>query len=142
MKKNVLSTLSLTALFALGFFARDLTSLWTSASTVMAQESQATAANYLYIQELELGDRMTPNEYFSEAAKLAKTIRATGEYKSVRLFNHNTGSNLSVYIFMEPKNWQAIETGAAKWIASAGLLDKPWLWKSHSDNILTEVSLD
>ena len=142
MKKRLLPMLLAIALFALGFTVRDLTSLWSSAFAVMAQQPETGAVNYLYIQELELGDRMTPNEYFSEATKLAKAIRATGEYKTVRVFNHNTGPNLSVYIFMEPKSWQAIETGASKWIESAGLLDKPWLWKSHSDNVLTELSVE
>jgi hypothetical protein len=142
VKKRVLPIVSLIAFFALGFVARDLTSRWSSWSAVMAQEPQAAGANYLYIQEFELGDRMTPNQYFSEAIKLAKAIRATGEYKSVRLFNHNTGPRLSVSMLMEPKSWQAIETGATKWIESSGVLDQPWIWKSHSDDVLTELSLD
>jgi hypothetical protein len=142
MRKRVVRVAALVGLFALGFIARDVVSLWRSGSTVMAQEAPAAGTNYLYILEYELGDRLSPREYFAEAVKLAKAIRATGEYKSVRVFNHNTGPHLSVYVFVEPKSWQAIETGANKWIESTGALDKPWIWKSHSDNLLTELSLD
>jgi len=58
----------------------------------------------------------------------------------VRLFIHNTGPAFSLYIMMEPKSWQAIETGADKFLAARpDILGKPLKWARHSDNLLSEV---
>ena len=70
-------------------------------------------------------------------------MRATGEYKSVRLFIHNTGPRLALYILGEPKSWQAIEDGEAKFFAAnPELLEQPITWATHSDNLLAEIAVE
>ena len=107
------------------------------------QENPITGSNYLYIEELEIGFGMVANEAIAEAQGWVKTMRETGEYKSVRLFIHNTGPRFALYILAEPNNWQSIETGAEKWFAAhPELMSQPFKWGAHSDNLLSEISVE
>lgn len=99
--------------------------------------------NYLYIEEFQVPTGMTPNEAIAEGQMWVKSYRATGEYKSVRLFLHNTGPSFSVYVLLEPNSWQSIETGQAKFFeAQPDFMDRPWKFALHSDNLLSEVPVE
>ena len=105
--------------------------------------SPFTGSNYLYIAEFEISPQMTPNEAIAKASEMAREHKKTGEWTSVRLYIHNTGPRLSMYVLMEPKNWQSIETGFEKFdAANPAFLSEPWGFGRHSDNLLSEISLD
>jgi hypothetical protein len=104
------------------------------------QEVTIVGQNYLYIDEMEIAPGRVPNEAIAEAQGWVKAMRETGEFKSVRLFIHNTGPRFALYILIEPKSWQALETGFEKYFAAQpGIWDKPFNWGAHSDNLLSEV---
>lgn len=116
----------------------------TGYSLIAAQEKKQEVAivgqNYLYIEEMEIAAGRVPNEAIAEAQGWVKAMRETGEFKSVRLFIHNTGPRFALYIFTEPKSWQAIETGFEKFFAAQpGIMEKPFNWGAHSDNLLSEI---
>ena len=107
------------------------------------QESPITGPNYLYIAEFEISSGMVPNEAIAEAQGWVKTWRETGEYKSVRLFIHNTGPRFAMYILLEPNSWQSIETGSNKFFAvHQDLMAQPFKWGAHSDNLLSEILVE
>jgi len=107
------------------------------------QKSPITGSNYLYIQEIEIGFGMVANEAIAEAQGWVKTMRETGEFKSVRLFIHNTGPRFALYILAEPNNWQSIETGFEKWFAAhPEIMNQPFKWGTHSDNLLSEIPVE
>jgi hypothetical protein len=59
------------------------------------------------------------------------------------LFVHDWGSELAFYILAEPNDWASIPRGFAGLLeAQPDLLDRPWNFQSHSDNIFTEIPLD
>jgi len=118
-----------------------------SSSTVAAQEDLVedafASANLLYIEEFELAAGAAMNEAVAEMQEWVKGYRETGEYKSVRLFFHHTGPKLAVYILLEPKSWQAIQDGQNKFFeANPELMDNPFNWSGHSDNLLTEIAVE
>jgi hypothetical protein len=120
---------------------------FTSSSKVVAQddlvEDSYASANLLYIEEFELAAGATMNKAVAEMQEWVKGYRETGEYKSVRLFFHHTGPKLAVYILLEPNSWQAIQDGQNKFFeANADLMDKPFNWSGHSDNLLTEIPVE
>jgi hypothetical protein len=131
-----------------GYLALILTivaiTVYTAAS---AQEetpaSPVYSSNYLYIQEYEIGTGTAPSDAISQAQEWVKEFRATGEYKSVRLYIHNTGPRFALYILIEPKSWQALEDGANKFFAAnPGVMDQAFNWGRHSDNLLSEIPVD
>jgi len=82
------------------------------------------------------------NKAIAEGKDWVVGMRKTGEYKSVKLYIHNTGPRFAFYILAEPKNWQSIETGAEKWIASmSDFGDRPVRF-THSDNLLSEIPVE
>jgi hypothetical protein len=113
------------------------------AGIVVARQESAnpiTASNYLYIEEFEFAAGVVPNAAIAEASQWVKDMRKTGEFKSVRLFIHNTGPRFALYVLTEPKSWQAIETGFGKFLAArADVMTKPQTWAGHSDNLLSEI---
>lgn len=122
-------------------------SLASMAMTAEAQETEPETAfsgsNYLYIQEFEIATGTVINEAIAEAQEWARSYRETGEYKSVRLFLHHVGPRLALYLFLEPKSWQAIVDGEDKFFAAnPELLDEPIAWGTHSDNLLTEIAAE
>jgi hypothetical protein len=116
-------------------------------TSVIAQDDAAEAgisgSNYLYIEEFELAPGAIPNEAIAEAQGWVRAYRGTGEYNSVRLFIHNTGPRFAIYLLLEPKSWQAIEDGQAKFFeANAETMDQPFNWGAHSDNLLGEIHVE
>jgi hypothetical protein len=98
--------------------------------------------NYLYIEEFEIGPGMTMNKAIAESKDSVRGMRKTGEFKSVRLYIHNTGPRFAVYILAEPKSWQSIETGFAKFLATMpDFGDRP-VWFTHSDNLVSEIPVE
>lgn len=57
------------------------------------------------------------------------------EYKSVRLYIHNTGPKFALYILEEPKSWQSIETGGEKFLAATEVMSQSFMWGRHTDNV-------
>ena len=116
------------------------------ATIVLARQQPPTpftAANYLYIEEFEIPTGTSINDVIAEASQWVRDFRKTGEYKSVRLFIHNTGPALSLYVHMEPNSWQAIETGTNKYFAARpDIMSNPIKWGHHSDNLLNEIPVE
>jgi hypothetical protein len=107
------------------------------------QETPFTGPNYLYIEEYEIARGMVPNEAIAEAQGWVKVMRETGEFKSVRLFVHNTGPRFALYILAETDNWQSIEAGFEKMLAALpDWMDQPFRWGKHSDNLLSEIAVE
>lgn len=98
--------------------------------------------NYLYMEEFEIGPGMTMNKAIAEGKDWVTSLRKTGEFKSVKLYIHNTGPRFAVYILAEPKSWQSLETGWQKFFAAnPDFGDKP-VWFTHSDNLLSEIPVE
>jgi hypothetical protein len=136
MKKVSLVLLAV-ACFALGYVVSNGT------ATLGAAESQSenpvTGSNYLYMMDFEFGYNMTPNDGIAEASKWVREMRNTGEYKTVRLYIHNTGPKWAVYILAEPKSWESIEKGAEKLINALDFMNQPNKWAGHADDLLSEI---
>lgn len=99
--------------------------------------------NYLYIEEFEIGIGQTISEAITKTTEWVKLMRKTGEFKSVRLYMHNTGPKLALYILAEPNNWQSIETGFKKLLDSIpDFMDEPTKFATHSDNLLSEIKVE
>jgi len=103
-----------------------------------------TGPDYLYIEEFEIANTVSMNDAIAEATKWVGMYRKSGEFKSVRLFMHNTGPELAAYILIEPNDWQSLETGFQKtFAANPELLSEPIGWVSgHSDNLLSEITVE
>jgi hypothetical protein len=105
--------------------------------------SPITGPNYLYIEEFEIPAGTSINKAIAEASQWVRDFRKTGEYKSVRLYLHNTGPSLSLYVLQEPKSWQALEDGSNKFFAARpDIMANPVPWARHSDNILSEIPVE
>lgn len=140
MKNNLQSRVTAGMLFLSTF-------LFTGNATVMAQDDMAESSyesqNLLYIEEFELADGATMNDAIAEMQEWVKGYRETGEYNSVRLYMHHTGPKLALYILLEPKSWQSIQDGQDKFFAAnAEVMDQPFNWGGHSDNVLVEVPVE
>ncbi len=86
---------------------------------------------------------MVPDEAIARLSGWVRSLRKTGEFKSVRLYIHNTGPRFSLYILTEPKNWQSIETGFEKFLAAnPEIMSGPLGFGRHTDNLLSEVSVE
>ena len=117
---------------------------------IEAQETQKTqeknpilGPNYLYIEEYEITHGVIPNEAIDQLKGWVKIFRKTGEFKSVKLFIHNTGPRFALYIFLEPKNWQSLENGFSKFVeAVPDMMDTPHKFGAHSDNLLSELTVE
>ncbi len=110
-----------------------------------AKKGLATVAagNYLYIEEFEIPPGTTVNKAVAESTEMVKQLRKTGEFKTVRLYIHNTGPRFAMYVLVEPKSWQALETGFQKvFAAHPEWNDMPAWWNTHSDNLLSEISVE
>jgi hypothetical protein len=106
------------------------------------QVSPVIGENYLSMEEFEIGPGMTMNKAIAEGKDWVRGMRKTGDFKSVKLYIHNTGPRLAIYIFAEPKNWQSIETGFAKFIATMpDFGDRP-VWFTHNDNLVSEIPVE
>jgi hypothetical protein len=117
---------------ALGLFAAGRT-------TGFAQAAQQQEA-LLLIERFDFASGRILSEALEEASGWVREMRKTGEYHSVRLYMHNYGPELAVYVVAEPKSWQSVKTGADKLFAARpDILTTPFRWAGHSDNILAEI---
>ena len=107
-----------------------------------AQPQQQPQENLLVIGRFDIPSGRSLNEAVAEATQWVKDLRATGEFRSVRLYMHNWGPELSVYVIHEPRSWQSIKNGYDKLFAARpDLMTAPFKWAGHSDNILTEIAV-
>ena len=103
------------------------------------QGAQPPAALML-IERFDIAPGRPVSEAIEEASGWVREMRRTGEYNSVKLYVHNYGPELAVYVITEPKSWQALKNGEEKFFAARPeLMTTPFRWAGHSDNILTEV---
>ena len=99
--------------------------------------------NYLVISTWELATGRSSNDASAEISEWVRISRSTGQYKSVRLFRHSWGSELAFYIVAEPNDWSSIPAGFTAILeAQPDLLDRPFNWQAHADNILTEIEVN
>ena len=102
--------------------------------------SQIVGPNYMYIEEFQFAPGMVPNQAIAEASGWVRSMRNTGEFKSVRLYIHNTGPAFALYVLAEPNSWQALETGFEKFFAAyPSMMNEPFRWGPHTDNLLSEI---
>ena len=96
--------------------------------------------NHLVISTYDPPPERSYNDAMEEMSEIVRIHRATGEYKSVRLFTHNWGPESAFYMVAEPNSWASIPAGfQAQLEAQPDLLDRPDGWEAHSDNIMTEI---
>ena len=107
-----------------------------------ASAQQQAPSNYLLIEECVIPPGTVIPDLIAEATRWGAEFRKTGEYKSVRLFMHSYGPNLSIYSLREPNNWQSISNGFQKFVAAnPTFMREPYRCANHSDNILVEVPI-
>ena len=105
-----------------------------------AQQPAQQAAALLLIEKFDIAPGQVLSQATEEAAGWVRDMRNTGEYNAVRLYMHNYGPELAVYVVAEPKSWQALKAGEEKFFAARpDLMTTPFRWAGHSDNILTEI---
>ena len=113
------------------------------ATGVLAGFVTATAQqepNYLVIETYEVPSDRPFADAQEEMMDVVRTHRSTGAYKSVRLFMHAWGPELAFYLVEEPNDWGSILAGfGAQMEAQPDMMNRPFRWASHSDNILTEI---
>ncbi len=111
-----------------------------AAAGFVAAQAQQQETNHLVISIYDPAPGRSYNEAMEEMSEIVRIHRATGEYKSVRLFSHNWGPENAFYMISEPNEWASIPAGfSAQLDAQPDLLDRPDQWEAHSDNILAEV---
>ena len=111
----------------------------------VAQETSSpiTGQQYLYIEEFEIAPGTVPNDAIAELSGWVTGLRETGEFKSVRLYIHNTGPRFALYLMLEPNNWQSLETGFEKFFAAnPGFMSEPYKFGMHNDNLLSEIPVE
>jgi hypothetical protein len=115
----------------------------TGSSAIRAQQQPIVGPDYLYIEEFEITRGMVPNDAIAEASDWVRGMRNTGEFRSVKLYIHNTGPRFALYILAEPNSWQALETGFEKFFAARpDIMSSPLPWGLHSDNLLSEIPVE
>ena len=108
--------------------------------TGFAQQAAQPPEAFLLIEKFDFASGRVISEGLQEASGWVREMRKTGEYNSVRLYMHNYGPELAVYVVAEPKSWQALKSGADKLFAARpDIMTTPFRWAGHSDNILAEV---
>ena len=119
-----------------------LVGLLITQGAVGAEQSEAAQAKYLYIEEFTVPAGRTINSAIEEGKQWVKIMRETGDFNRVRLYFHHTGPAPAIYILAEPKNWAAIESGVFAPVEELDMMNKPFNWGGHRDNLLTEVVVD
>ena len=110
----------------------------TAGRSVAAVQAQET--NYLAIEEFQLGPDQTPAEAIERLSGWVQALRATGRHSNVRLFLHDWGPQIALYIVSETNDWDAIGSIFADVLAAdPGFMTRPLGFAGHSDNILTEI---
>jgi len=112
------------------------------ASIAAEQQSAPAETQYLYIEKFTVPAGRTISDALDEGREWVKAMRGTGDFKNVRLYFHHTGPEVAIYILAEPKNWAAIESGFEKVIEQMQVMEKPFNWAGHGDNLLSEVQVD
>jgi hypothetical protein len=109
---------------------------------IVAAQSQEEP-NLLVISIYDPAPGRSFNDATEEMSEIVRVHRATGAYKSVRLFSHNWGPEMAFYLVTEPNDWASIPEGfQAELEADPDLLDRPDGWEAHSDNILAEIVVE
>lgn len=117
-----------------------LSLVFTARAVSHAQQAAQAPPNRIVIEEFVVPPNRAVGEAIAEISQLIKDMRATGEYKSVRLYLHEWGSELALYVITEPRSWASIEAGWEKLTkARPDLMTSPYKFGRHSDQILAEV---
>ena len=106
------------------------------------RETKPDGNTYLFICENEIAPGTVLNDAIEEHTSWVKAFMETGEFLSVRIFAHYNSPRFALYTLMETDSWQSIETGWNKGMEALGfeeLMNQPWKYGKHTDNILTEI---
>ena len=110
----------------------------TLGTTLVSTQEQET--NYMVIMDFGMGPDMTPNQGIEYLSEWVRIIRASGEFSSARLFMHEWGSNRIFFLLTETNDWNAIGSMSEDFFAQhPEFMDEPWMFSSHSDEILVEI---
>lgn len=105
-----------------------------------AAQQASPPPTYLLLSEYDMAPGRSINDVIQETSGWVKGFRQTGEFDWVRLYIHNYGTGLRMFIVAEPKSWQAIKNGEEKFFAARpDIFTAPFRWAGHSDQILTEI---
>jgi hypothetical protein len=106
-------------------------------------QPQQDEPNYLVISTYQPAPGRSFNEAVEEITGWVRLLKNSEHLKSVRLFVHNWGAELSFYIIFEPNSWASIpEFQNTLTEGQPDLFDIPWHWQSHGDNILSEIPVE
>ncbi len=113
-----------------------------SATATTAHAEEAESPNYLYIMKFAIPPGTVPADAVETVSKMVRIMRKSGDWKSVRMFFHDTGPDVALYTLAEPNDWAAIETGNATMVEEMDIMNTPFMWVRHTDNILVEMAVD
>ena len=110
------------------------------AGVALAAAAQTQQTRYLVVEEFKIGPNMSFNEGIARLSGWVRALRASGKHGSVRLFRHDWGPEASLYIMSETENWASIGTILEDVsTAEPDILDRPFGFAGHRDNILVEI---
>lgn len=104
---------------------------------------QQPERNYMAIVSMEVGPGMSINDGISRTSEWVRILRETGKYDSVRLFLHEWGPETGIYLLLETTDWGALGTTFAD-VAAAdpAMVNEPWGFVGHSDNLVVEIPVE
>jgi len=101
---------------------------------------QAQETNYLVLEEFRLAPDQTPADAIARLSSWIRALRATGDHSQVRLFLHDWGPEVALYIVSETRDWNAVGNIFAEVVAvEPDFMNQPFGFAGHSDNIMTEI---
>ena len=101
---------------------------------------QAQQTNYLVVEEFKLAPDQVPADAIARLSSWVQALRATGKHSDVRLFFHDWGPEVALYIVSETTDWNAVGSIFADVLAvEPDFMNQPLGFAGHSDNILTEI---
>jgi len=111
-------------------------------STLLAQDNQdAPMGTFLYFSSWGIDGDLSINENITQVMTFAQNMKASGKFKSVRVFMHHTGEKLAIYTLAEAEGWNNVGAGVA-FAESKIDFDKPAPFgDTHSDDILVELPM-
>ena len=94
----------------------------------------------MVMMDFGMGPDMTPNEGIEFLSEWVRSIRASGGATSARLFMHEWGSNRIFFLLTETNDWNSIASMSDDFYAlHPEFMDEPFMFSSHSDEILVEI---
>ena len=132
-KTKALSSLVLISVFSIALGV-------TVGNSISFAQDQET--NYLVMEKFVIAPNQTPAEAIERLSTYVRALRATGDHSSVRLFFHDWGPEVAVYLISETTDWSAVGNIFNEVLAvDTDFMNQPFGFAGHSDNIMTEISV-